>query len=146
MAEKIKKSDINKLKKALTLFKDKKYTGALDIYLELVKTYPENILLLNNLGSVYIHLSKFQKALLWLEKSFKKNVFNKVMLEMTGTNKEKINEFKEKLLLTFWNKFKDELNREPTEQEMIDNLAQDVENSNGIDETIITEFIERMSR
>jgi hypothetical protein len=80
------------------------------------------------------------------EKSFKKNVFNKVMLEMTGTNKEKINEFKEKLLVTFWNKFKDELNREPTEQEMIDNLAQDVENSNGIDETIVTDFIERMSR
>ena len=79
------------------------------------------------------------------EKSFKKNVFNKVMIEMTGNNKEKVNEFKEKLLMTFWNKFKEELNREPSEQEMIDNLAQDVENSNGIDEETITKFIERMS-
>jgi hypothetical protein len=79
------------------------------------------------------------------EKSFKKNVFNKVMVEMTGNNKEKIGEFKEKLLMTFWNKFKEELNREPTEQEMIDNLAQDLENSNGIDEETITNFIERMS-
>ena len=66
------------------------------------------------------------------------------MIEMTGNNKEKINEFKEKLLMTFWNKFKDELNREPTEQEMIDNLAQDVENSNGIDGETISNFIERM--
>ena len=64
---------------------------------------------------------------------------------MTGNNKEKVNEFKEKLLMTFWNKFKEELNREPSEQEMIDNLAQDVENSNGIDEETITKFIERMS-
>jgi hypothetical protein len=79
------------------------------------------------------------------EKSFKKNVFNKVMIEMTGNNKEKVNEFKEKLLMTFWNKFKEELNREPTEQEMIDNLAQDVENSNGIDEDTISRFIERMN-
>ena len=47
--------------------------------------------------------------------------------------------------MTFWNKFKDELNREPTEQEMIDNLAQDVENSNGIDGVIISNFIERMT-
>ena len=78
------------------------------------------------------------------EKSFKKNIFNKVMVEMTGNNKEKVNEFKEKLLMTFWNKFKDELNREPTEQEMIDNLAQDLENSNGIDGEIISKFIERM--
>jgi hypothetical protein len=66
------------------------------------------------------------------------------MIEMTGNNKEKVNEFKEKLLMTFWNKFKDELNREPTEQEMIDNLAQDVENSNGIDGETISNFIERM--
>ena len=79
------------------------------------------------------------------EKSFKKNVFNKVMVEMTGNNKEKIGEFKEKLLMTFWNKFKEELNREPTEQEMIDNLAQDLENSNGIDEETITNFIQRTS-
>ena len=78
------------------------------------------------------------------EKSFKKNIFNKVMVEMTGNNKEKVNEFKEKLLMTFWNKFKDELNREPTEQEMIDNLAQDLENSNGIDGEIISKFLERM--
>jgi hypothetical protein len=42
------------------------------------------------------------------EKSFKKNVFNKVMVEMTGNNKEKIGEFKEKLLMTIWNKFKEE--------------------------------------
>lgn len=79
------------------------------------------------------------------EKSFKKNIFNKVMVEMTGNNKEKVNDFKEKLLITFWNKFKDELNREPTEQEIIDNLAQDLENSNGIDEETISKFIERMS-
>jgi hypothetical protein len=80
------------------------------------------------------------------EKSFKKNIFNKVMVEMTGNNKEKVNEFKEKLLMTFWNKFKDELNREPTEQEMIDNLAQDVENFNAIDEETISHFIERMNK
>lgn len=79
------------------------------------------------------------------EKSFKKNIFNKVMIEMTGNNKEKICEFKDKLMMTFWNRFKEELNREPTEQEMIDNLAQDVENSNGIDEDAISTFIERMS-
>ena len=65
---------------------------------------------------------------------------------MTGNNKEKVNEFKEKLLMTFWNKFKDELNREPTEQEMIDNLAQDVENCNAIDEETISYFIERMNK
>jgi hypothetical protein len=47
--------------------------------------------------------------------------------------------------MTFWNKFKEELNREPTEQEMIDNLAQDLENSNGIDEETITNFIQRTS-
>ena len=79
------------------------------------------------------------------EKSFKKNIFNKVMVEMTGNNKEKVSEFKEKLLMTFWNKFKDELNREPTEQEMMDNLAQDLESFNGIDEETISRFIERMS-
>ena len=79
------------------------------------------------------------------EKSFKQKLFNKVMIEMTGNNKEKINEFKEKVLLTFWNKFKEELNREPTEQEMRDNLAQDLENGNAIDENIISSFIERMS-
>ena len=79
------------------------------------------------------------------EKSFKKNIYNKVMLEMTGNNKEKLDEFKEKLLLTFWNKFKEELNREPSAQEMIDNLAQDDENTNGITETHIDEFILQMS-
>jgi hypothetical protein len=79
------------------------------------------------------------------EKSFKKNIYNKVMLEMTGNNKEKLDEFKEKLLVTFWNKFKEELNREPTAQEMLDNLAQDDENTNGITETHIDEFILQMS-
>ena len=79
------------------------------------------------------------------EKSFKQKLFNKVMIEMTGNNKDKNNEFKEKVLLTFWNKFKEELNREPTEQEMRDNLAQDLENGNAIDENIIYSFIERMS-
>jgi flagellar basal body-associated protein FliL len=64
---------------------------------------------------------------------------------MTGNNKEKMCEFKDKLMMTFWNRFKEELNREPTEQEMIDNLAQDVENSNGIDEEYISKFIERMT-
>lgn len=80
------------------------------------------------------------------EKSFKKNLFNKVMIEMTGTNKEKMNEFKEKALLVFWNKFKDEINREPTEQELKDNLAQDLENANGIDDDTISKFIEKMSK
>ena len=79
------------------------------------------------------------------EKSFKKNVFNKVMVEMTGNNKEKVDVFKQKIMLSFWNNFISELNRFPTEQEMIDNLAQDLENSNGIDEETISKFIERMS-
>ena len=64
---------------------------------------------------------------------------------MTGNNKDKINEFKEKVLLTFWNKFKEELNREPTEQEMRDNLSQDLENGNAIDESVICSFIEKMT-
>jgi len=65
---------------------------------------------------------------------------------MTGNNKEKINEFKEKVLLTFWNKFKEELNREPTDQEMKDNLSQDLENGNAIDNETIDKFMERMSK
>jgi hypothetical protein len=80
------------------------------------------------------------------EKSFKKNLFNKVMIEMTGNNKEKNNEFKEKVLLTFWNKFKEELNREPSDQEMKDNLSQDLENGNAIDNETINKFMERMSK
>jgi 5-methylthioribose kinase len=79
------------------------------------------------------------------EKSFKKNLFNKVMIEMTGNNKEKMCEFKEKVLLTFWNRFKEELNREPSEQELKDNLAQDLENANGIDDNSISSFFEKMS-
>jgi len=78
------------------------------------------------------------------EKSFKKNMFQKVMVEMTGNNKEKVDTFKQKIMMSFWNNFTTELNRYPTEQEMIDNLARDEENVNGVTEEMIADFINKM--
>ena len=78
------------------------------------------------------------------EKSFKKNMYQKVMIEMTGNNKEKVDVFKQKIMLSFWNNFISELNRFPTEQEMIDNLARDEENTNGVTEEMIADFINKM--
>ena len=78
------------------------------------------------------------------EKSFKKNMFQKVMVEMTGNNKEKVDTFKQKIMISFWNNFTTELNRYPTEQEMIDNLARDEENVNGVTEEMIADFINKM--
>ena len=65
------------------------------------------------------------------------------MIELTGNNKEKVDVFKQKIMISFWNNFKKELNRFPSEQEMIDNLARDEENTNGITEEMIADFINR---
>ena len=71
-------------------------------------------------------------------------MYQKVMIEMTGNNKEKVDVFKQKIMLSFWNNFILELNRFPTEQEMIDNLARDEENTNGVTEEMIADFINKM--
>ena len=77
------------------------------------------------------------------EKTFKKKIYQNVMIELTGNNKEKVDVFKQKIMISFWNNFKKELNRFPTEQEMIDNLARDEENTNGVTEEMIADFINR---
>jgi hypothetical protein len=66
------------------------------------------------------------------------------MIELTGNNKEKVDVFKQKIMLSFWTNFITELNRFPTEQEMIDNLARDEENTNGVTEEMIADFINKI--
>ena len=60
---------VEQIKQAVSYTKQKEFKKAEKIYLELLKTFPDNASVLSFLGLLYFNLENYKKAEKYLEKS-----------------------------------------------------------------------------